>query len=103
MKRKMWQQRQKTDNPNQRFLVEAVSNLARSIQNLANTETVYMLDGGKSGQLSDNEKVVWLPNHEFIEKLFLQAKKPRIINTLCKALLHHVTERDTFMNLWNTV
>jgi len=49
---------------------------------------------------------VWLPDAEFIEKLFLHATKPRIINTLCKAYLHHAQDNsgngNYFIKLFKT-
>lgn len=51
--------------------MEAVANLGRSIQNNKNIPTPYMLDDASAGKLSANEQIVWLPDGEFIEKLFL--------------------------------
>lgn len=62
------------------------------------------MDDAKAGALSDHANVVWLPEHEFIEKLFYNATKPRIINTLCKAYLHHTQNDDgIIIKLWKTV
>lgn len=82
-------QRQQTEDPNHRFLVEAVSNLARSIVNTKNVPSVYGIDNGLGGVLNEHANVVWLPEHDFIESMFKNAKKPSVINTLCKAYLHH--------------
>ena len=39
--------------------------------------------------LREHDVVLFLPNHEFLEKVFYSASKPRIVTTLCQAYLHH--------------
>lgn len=48
--------------------------------------------------------MLFLPSHEFLEKLFMNAAKPRILQSLCKAYLHHSFRADdTVQKLWETV
>jgi hypothetical protein len=38
--------------------------------------------------------VLFLPSHEFLEKVFYNATKPRIVTSLCQAYLHHAVNDD---------
>lgn len=54
--------------------------------------------------LGEHDLVLFLPSHEFLEKLFLQATKPRIAQTITKAYLHHAqADESTQQKLWETV
>jgi hypothetical protein len=45
-----------------------------------------------------------LPSHEFLEKLFFAATKPRVAQSLSKAYLHHAIADDSLaLKLWQTV
>jgi len=85
-------------------LVEAVANLARSIKNNKGLPSRYSLDNGAAGQLNEHANVVWLPEHEFIEGLFKNAKKPGVTEALCKAYLHHCQgDEPLIIKLWKTI
>lgn len=93
-----------TEDPNFGYLIETISNLARSIKNTQNQPTRHMLDQNTEAELSEHETVLFLPSHEFLEKLFVGATKPRIMTTLVKAYLHHSYKEDAITcKLWDTI
>jgi hypothetical protein len=77
-----------TEDPHYSFLVETIGNIARTIKNQAGLNTKYSLDVPQHA-LGEHDLVLFLPSHEFLEKLFLHASKPRIVQTLTQAYLHH--------------
>jgi hypothetical protein len=104
LKRNMRLQKQHTDEPNHRFLIEAVANLARATRNRRGVPTIHMLDNAQAGVLSEKALVLWLPTEEFIEKLFFHASKPFVVRTLCHAYMHHAQDFDELiLKLWKTI
>jgi hypothetical protein len=82
-----------TEDPKFRYLIETISNIARGISNQTNTPTSFQLDQ-TDFLIGERDQVLFLPSHEFLEKLFYAATKPRIAQGLSKAYLHHAVADD---------
>lgn len=97
LKRNMRMKKLMTEDPHFGYLVEAIANLARSVKSIQGAATRYMLNPSTQS-LGEHDVVLFLPMHEFLEKVFHSATKPRIITTLCKAYLHHSVNDDSVMS-----
>jgi hypothetical protein len=76
----------RTDSPKYHFLIETLSNLARSIHQPL--QTPYGLED-LGFNLTDQDQVLFLPSYEFLEKLFVSATKPGSSVSLARAYMHH--------------
>ena len=91
------------EEPHFNYLIETISNLARSMKNSTGTKTRFMLEQ-TNFTLTEHDTVLFLPSHEFLDKAFLNATKPRIVSALCKAYMHHAVDDESVIHkLWDTV
>ena len=91
------------DTPKFTYLLEALANLARAKKNTQGKPTRYQLDQTDI-ELTEPDTVLFLPIPDFIDSILLEATKPRVLHTVCKAYMHFAVHDDSIAEkLFQTV